>query len=106
MFGDPGLDPSLLELAATLAAIIDTVRQQLVEFELAPRTDSRDAVDNLDHLGDVVAVFSLQRASERDAVGADDQVMFAAFTAEGDRRGRGFLPPLALTCGPSTTALD
>ena len=105
--GDPWRDATRPERCAVSAAVVGAVGQQRLGAEAVVRADRRDTVDELEQLGDVVAVPRRQRDRERQPVAAADQVVLAAFARAVDRRGPGLLaPPLARTCELSTTARD
>jgi hypothetical protein len=83
--GDARLDPPSLELQAMLPAVIGTVGENSTRTELVVRAGRGDPVDQVDDLGHVVAIPGGDRARQRDAVAATDQVMFAALAASVDR---------------------
>ena len=106
-FGDPRRDASGAQFQAVTGRVVGAIREQRLGAEAAVRADRRDAIDELEQLGDVVAVRRGQRDRERQPVAAADQVVLAAFARAVDRRGAGLLaPPLARTCELSTTPRD
>jgi len=100
-------DAACSQFGVMTARVIRAVGEQHLGSELAVRADRCDAIDELEQLGDVVAVSGRHGQRERDPVAAADDVMLAAQTGAIDRRRAGQLaPPLALTCELSAAALD
>jgi hypothetical protein len=65
--------------------VVRSVGVQRLGLEAAARSDLWQRVQQRDQLGAVVAVCAGQRRRQRNAVTADDQVMFAAWTGPVDR---------------------
>lgn len=106
-FGDPRRDPPRAQFAGVAGRVVGAIGQERLGPEAVVRADRWDTINELDQLGDVVAIRGRQRRGQRQPVAAADQVVLAAFARAVDRRGPGLLaPPLARTCELSTTALD
>ncbi len=105
MFGlaarDLGLDPAGAELAAVLVVVVaavggDPVWPSAGAADLAAH--GRDAVDERDQLGDVVAVAAGERPGERDPSGVYEQVMLGTVSGSINRaRARRGAPFFACT---------
>src|SRR5436309_1199190 len=73
----------------------------------ATAAHGRHRVDEREQLGDVVAVAACERAGERRAAPAGDQVVLGAAPGTVDRARAGlFAPPNARTCELSIAARD
>lgn len=84
-FGDPGCDTALFERLTVLSAVIGTVSEQRLGPELPVATGRRDAINQRDQLGDVVAVPSGERHRQRNALAIADHVVLGARPAAVDR---------------------
>ena len=108
--GNHGFDTALSDFASVAVMIIATVGKQTIRpasrpSHLAPHR--RYAIEKRDKLGDVVAVATRQRESERESACVDEEVVFRAPVPAVDRaRARLGAPFLACTWLPSMTARD
>jgi hypothetical protein len=94
--GDARDDAALAQEPAVLVEVIAAGGEQLVGLAPrppAPAADRGDRVEQREQLGDVVAVPAGQRDRERDAVGADDQVVPGAGMTAVDRGRPTWSPP-------------
>jgi hypothetical protein len=85
---DHGRDAELRDQAAVLVVVVAAVGKQPLRPSpraAAPPLHGRDAVEQLEQLGDVVAVGGGQRPGERDAAGVYEQMVFAPAPAAVDR---------------------
>jgi hypothetical protein len=94
--GDHGFDAALPDEAAVLVVVVAAVgEQRLGSSPRAPDASAhrRDAVEQLDQLGDVVAVAAGQRPGERDTAAVYEEMVLAAPPAAIDRAGTRFRAP-------------
>ena len=94
--GDDRLDASLRDEAAVLVVVVaavDDQRSRSAARPADPAAHGRHAVEQLEQLGDVVAVAAGERPGERDPAAVYQQVMLAAEAAPVDRAGAGFCAP-------------
>jgi hypothetical protein len=107
---DLGLDPAPAELAATARVVVSAVAGDPVGTPTRPpdlAAHRRDAVDERDQLGAVVAVAAGERPGERDPAALDQEVLLGAVSGSINRaRARRGAPLFACTWLASTTALD
>jgi hypothetical protein len=94
--GDHRFDPALPDEAAVLVVVVAAVGEQ--RFGPSPRpadssADGRHAVEQLDQLGDVVAVAAGQRPGKRDAAAVYEEMMFAPSPAAINGTGTRFRAP-------------
>jgi hypothetical protein len=98
---DLGFDPSGAELAPVLIVVISAVGGDTVGPTPGPTdlaADGRDALDERDQLGDVVAVAAAERPGERDPARVDEKVMLRAVSGSINRaRARRGAPFFACT---------
>jgi len=93
---DHGFDTALPDEAAVLVVVVASVGEQGFGSSSRPAdaaADGRDAVEQLDQLGDVVAVAARERPGERDAAAVYEQVVLAAAPAAIDGAGTRFRAP-------------
>lgn len=86
----------LAQKSAVLVVVVAAVGDQRVRPTAWPARAAaygRDTVEQLEQLGDVVAVCGGQRPGERQAAAVYEQVMLAAAPAPIDRAGTGFRAP-------------
>jgi hypothetical protein len=86
--GDLGLDASLAELAAANVEVVaavgaDAIGSAAWPADLAP--DGRDAVDERDQLGAVMAVPAGERPGERDPCRVDEEMVLGAVSGSINR---------------------
>ena len=94
--GDHGFDAALPDEAAVLVVVVAAVGDQRpgpASWPADPAADRRHPVEQLDQLGDVVAVAARQRPGEREAAALDEQVMLAARAATINGAGTRFRAP-------------
>jgi hypothetical protein len=87
---DQRLDATLPEQAAVLVVVVAAVGDQgrrSAPWPADAATDGRHTVEQVEQLGDVVAVAAGQRPGERDAAAVYEQVVLAACPAAIDRAG-------------------
>jgi len=86
--GDLGGDPALAELAPLRPVVVGTVGREPVwpsTRSADPAAYRRDAVDERDQLGDVVAVAARECPGERDPRRVDEEVMLGAVSGSINR---------------------
>jgi hypothetical protein len=93
---DHGRNAELRDQAAVLVVVVAAVGKQ--PLRPSPRAAAspahcRDALEQLEQLGDVVAVGGGQRPGERDAASVDEQVVLASAPAAVDRARAGLGAP-------------
>jgi len=91
--GDDRLDPPAAQQPAVLVVVVAAVGKEGDRPVARPaRTpaDRRHPVEQLQQLGDVVAVRAGQRPGQRQATAVDEEVVLAARTAAVDRAGTRF----------------
>ncbi len=100
MFGltsrDHGFDPALPDEAAVLVVVVAAVGEQRLwppSWPTDSSSDRRYPVEQLDQLGDVVAVPAGQRPRERGAVTVYEEVVLAACPAAVNGAGTRFRAP-------------
>jgi hypothetical protein len=94
--GDDRLDASLPDEVAVLVVVVAAVGdQQLGSAARAPDTalHRRHAVEQLQQLGDVIAVAARERPGERDPAAVYEQVVLAPASAAIDGAGTRFRAP-------------
>ena len=94
--GDDRLDATLPDEAAVLVVVVAAVGEQRprpASRSADPSADGRDAVEQFDQLGDVVAVAAGERPGERDATAVYEEMVLAAPAAAIDRAGTRFRAP-------------
>lgn len=94
--GDHGFDAALPDEATVLVVVVAAVGEQRprpASRSADPSADGRDAVEQLDQLGDVVAVAAGERPGERDAAAVYEEMVLAASPAAIDRAGTRFRAP-------------
>jgi hypothetical protein len=94
--GDDRLDAALPDEASVLVVVIAAVGDQRPRSSSWPADAAahrRNAVEQLDELGDVVAVAAGERPGERNAAAVYKEVVLAAGTATIDRAGTRFRAP-------------
>jgi hypothetical protein len=94
--GDHGFDATLPDEPTVLVVVIATVGEQRLWSASRPAdasSDGRHAVEQLDQLGDVVAVAAGQCPGERDAAAVYEEVVLAAPPAAIDGAGTRFRAP-------------
>jgi hypothetical protein len=94
--GDQGFDPALPDQAAVFVVVVAAVGKQ--RLGSSPRSadssaDGRHTVEQLDQLGDVVAVAAGQRPGKRDAATVYEEVMLAPSPAAIDGARTRFCAP-------------
>ena len=108
--GDHRGDPALAEQAAVLVVVVAAVAEHprgAPAWSSSPSLDGRDAIEQRDQLGDIVAVAAGGRERERDPRAVDEEVMLGTGSAAVNRaRARFGAPFFACTWLPSTTALS
>jgi hypothetical protein len=87
--GDDRLDASLPDEAAVLVVVVAAVGDQRSRSAARPA----DPAEQLEQLGDVVAVASGERPGERDAAAVYEEMVLAAQAAAVDRAGAGLEAP-------------
>jgi hypothetical protein len=93
---DHGFDAALPDEAAVLVVVVAAVGEQRLgpsSRPADPPADGRNAVEQLDQLGDVVAVTTGERPGERDAAAVYEEMVLAAPPATIDRAGTRFRAP-------------
>ena len=93
---DHGFDPSLPDEAAVLVVVVAAVGEQRLGSSSGSAdasADGRHPVEQLDQLGDVVAVAAGQGPGERDAAAVYEQVVLAPAPAAIDGAGTRFRAP-------------
>ena len=93
---DHGLDTALPDEATVLVVVVASVGDQHprpATWPTDPATDGRHPVEQLEQLGDVVAVAAGERPGERDPPAVYEQVVLAACPAAIDRAGAGLCAP-------------
>jgi hypothetical protein len=99
--GDLGSDPALAELAPLRLVVVRAVGCDAVwpsTRTTDPATYRRDAINERDQLGDVVAVATRERPGERDPRRIDEEVVLGAVSGSINRaRARRGAPFLACT---------
>jgi hypothetical protein len=91
--GDDGLDAAASDESAVLVVVVAAVGDQRcwsASGAADAATDGRYAIEQVDQLGDVVAVAARERPGERDAATVDEQVVLAACPASVDGAGTRF----------------
>jgi len=94
--GDQGFDAALPDQAAVLVMVVAAVGEQRLGSSPRapdPSTNGWDAVEQLDQLGDVIAVAAGERPGERDAAAVYEEMVLAAPPAAIDRAGTRFRAP-------------
>ena len=94
--GDDRFDAALPDQAAVLVVIVAAVGEQRARSAARPSDPSphgRHAVEQLDQLGDVVAVAAGERPGEWDAAAVYEEVMLAAVSAAIDGAWTRFRAP-------------
>jgi hypothetical protein len=94
--GDDRLDASLPDEAAVLVVVVAAVgdqRSRSAARPADPAAHGRHAVEQLEQLGDVVAVASGERPGERDTAAVYEEMVLAAQAAAVDRAGAGLEAP-------------
>ncbi len=94
--GDHGFDPALPDEAAVLVVVVAAVGEQRLgasSWSADTAADGRYPVEQLEQLGDVVAVAAGQRPGERDAAAVYEEMVLAARPAAIDGAGTGFGAP-------------
>ena len=94
--GDQGFDATLPDETAVLVVVVAAVGDQRLGASSWPAdaaADGRHSVEQLEQLGDVVAVAAGERPGERDAATVYEQVVLAACPAAIDRAGTRFGAP-------------
>lgn len=94
--GDDRFDAALPDEAAVLVVVVAAVGEQRrgsASWPADAAADGRHSVEQLDQLGDVVAVAAGERPGERDAAAVYEEVVLAASTAPVDRAGTRFRAP-------------
>ena len=94
--GDDRFDPSLPDEAAVLVVVVAAVGEQRLgssSWSADAAADGRDPVEQLDQLGDVVAVAAGERPGERDAAAVYEEMVLAAPPAAIDGAGTRFRAP-------------
>ena len=89
--GDDRLDASLPDKAAVLVVVVAAVGDQCARSasrSADAAADGRHPIEQLEQLGDVVAVAAGERPGERDTAAVYEQVVLAAAPGRG-RRGSG-----------------
>ena len=79
--GDLGGDPALLQLTPLRLVVVSTVGGDPVwspAWSPNATTNRRNAIDQRDQLGDVVAIAARERPGERDSRRVDKEVMLGA----------------------------
>jgi hypothetical protein len=97
---DQRLDAALPDEAAVLVVVVAAVSDQCprpASWPADAATDGRYPVEQLEQLGDVVAVAAGERPGERDTAAVYEQVVLAACSAAIDRAGTRFGAPF-LAC--------
>ncbi len=93
---DHGLDAALPDEAAVLVVVVPAIGDQHPRSASGPAdaaTDGRHAVEQLEQLGDVVAVAAGECPGERDAAAVYEEVVLAAGPAAIDGAGTRFGAP-------------
>jgi hypothetical protein len=86
--GDHRLDPALPDKPSVLVVVVAAVGDQRARSAPRPTDAAPDGwhpLEQLEQLGDVVAVAAGERPGERDTAAVYEQVVFAAATAPVDR---------------------
>ena len=94
---DQRLDAALPDQAAVLVVVVAAVCDQRpgsASWPAGAAANRRYSVEQLEQLGDVVAVAAGERPGKRDAAAVYEQVVFAAGSAAVDRAGTRFGAPL------------
>jgi hypothetical protein len=94
--GDDRLDATRPDEAAVLVVVVAAVSDQRLgpaPRPADPAPHGRHAVEQLEQLGDVVAVAAGERPGERDAAAVYEEMVLAAPAAAIDRAGTGFRAP-------------
>jgi hypothetical protein len=94
--GDHGFDTAFPDEAAVLVVVVAAIGEQRLGSLSGPAdlaADGWDAVEELDQLGDVVAVAAGERPGERDAAAVYEEMVLAAPPAAIDRAGTRFRAP-------------
>jgi hypothetical protein len=94
--GNDRLDAALPDEAAVLVVVVAAVgdqRHRSAARSSDPTADGRHAVEQLQQLGDVVAVAAGKRPRQRHAAAVYQEVVLAAATTPVDRAGTRFLAP-------------
>ena len=94
--GNHGLDAALPDEPAVPVVVVTTVgdqRPRPAPWSADPAADGWHPVEQLEQLGDVVAVAARERPRERDAAAVYEQVVLAACSATIDRAGTRFAAP-------------
>ena len=93
---DQRRDAALPDEAAVLVVVVAAVCDQRpgsASWPADAAADGRHSVEQLEQLGDVVAVAARERPGERDAAAVYEQVVLAAGSATVDRAGTRFGAP-------------
>ena len=93
---DHGFDAALPDEAAVLVVVVAAVGEQDRGSSSGPADaspDGRDAVEQLDQLGDVVAVAAGECPGQRDAAAVYEEVVLAPASAAVDGAGTRFRAP-------------
>lgn len=93
---DQRLDATLPDEAAVLVVVVAAIGDHgtgSASWPADPAADGRYPVEQLEQLGDVVAVAAGERPGERDAAAVYEQVMLATPPAAIDRAGTRFGAP-------------
>ena len=94
--GDDRFDAALPDEAAVLVVVVATVGEQRrgsASWPADAAADGRHSVEQLDQLGDVVAVAAGERPGQRQPAAVYEEVMLAAPAAAIDRVWTGFRAP-------------
>ena len=93
---DHGFDPALPDEAAVFVVVVAAVCEQRLGSSPRPADTAADGwhpVEEIDQLGDVVAVAAGQRPGQRDAASVYEEMVFAACPAAVNRAGTRFGAP-------------
>jgi hypothetical protein len=93
---DQRLDPALPDQPAVLVVVVAAIsdqRRRATPWPADPAADRRHPVEQLEQLGDVVAVAAGQRPGKRDPAAVYEQVVLAARPAAVNRAGTGLRAP-------------
>jgi hypothetical protein len=94
--GDHGFDAAFPDQAAVLVVVVTAVSEQRLGSSprpADPAADGRYPVEEVDQLGDVIAVAAGQRPGQRDAASVYEEMVFAACPAAVNRAGTRFGAP-------------
>ena len=94
--GDHGCDPALTDEPPVLVVVVAAVGVHLLRplpWPAGHALHRRDAVEQRDQLGDVVAVAARDRVGERDPAGVDEEVVLRPASAPVNRARARFGAP-------------